>query len=137
MLQLLYISTARDPITTELCDSILAVSRRNNRPVGITGLLVAGQRRFLQALEGPDERVHETYARIAADPRHYACVILSRRQVDRRSFGDWAMGHSCGGDDRASGDDLCATVAALVAPLEDANLRAQFTGFATVQLTAA
>jgi hypothetical protein len=137
MLQLLYISTARDPITAAMCDDILAVSRRNNRECDITGLLVAGRRRFLQALEGPEEQVRATYDRIAADPRHYACVVLSRRHVEQRGFGDWAMGHVAGGDDCLFGSDLRATVAALVAPIEDSNLRAQFTGFIEVQSTAA
>ena len=133
MLQLLYISTAREPITAAMCDDILAVSRRNNRPAGITGLLVAGQRRFLQALEGPDDEVRAAYDRIAADPRHFACVVLSRRIVEQRSFGDWAMGYTAGGDEGPAGADLPATVAALVAPIEDPNLRAQFLGFADVQ----
>lgn len=133
MLQLLYISTAREPITAAMCDDILRASRRNNAADGITGLLIAGQRRFLQALEGPKDKVQAAYDRIAADPRHYACVILSRRHVDQRSFGDWAMGYTGGGDDSLFDDDLRATVAALVAPIDDANLRAQFTGFADVQ----
>lgn len=133
MLQLLYISTARTPITTAMCEDILTASRRNNRASMITGLLVAGQRRFLQALEGPDEQVRATYHHIAKDPRHYACVILAQRQVERRHFGDWAMGFTAGGDDRMLTDELAATVAALVAPLADPDLRAQFTGFAELQ----
>jgi len=87
MLQLLYISTARAPIDAAMCDDILAASRRNNLASNITGLLVAGQRRFLQALEGPAAMVRATYDRIAADPRHYGCVILSKRIVEQRGFG--------------------------------------------------
>lgn len=137
ILQLLYISTARAPITSAMCDDILVVSRRNNAANGISGLLIAGQRRFLQALEGPDRSVLATYDRIAADPRHYACVILSRRQVEQRSFGDWAMGYIPGGDDSLASPGLAATLAALIAPIEDPNLRAQFAGFADVQSNAA
>ena len=135
MLQLIYISTARGPITPELCEDILAVSRRNNRVWDISGLLVAGRRRFLQALEGPDAEVRATYDRIAADPRHFACVLLAERQVDQRQFGDWAMAYTPS-DEGGAGDDLQATVAALVAPIEDANLRAQFLGFAAIQSAA-
>ena len=43
------------------------------------------------------------------------------------------MGFTAGGDDRMLTDDLAATVAALVAPLADPDLRAQFTGFAELQ----
>ncbi len=51
-------------------------------------------------------------------------------------FGEWAMGYAAG-DEGAAGDDLSATVAALVAPLDDPNLRAQFLGFAQIQSDAA
>ena len=137
MLQTLYISTAREPITPAMCDRILQVSRRNNRSAGVTGLLVAGKRRFLQALEGPEVAVRATYQRIAADQRHFACIVLSERHVDVRAFGDWAMGYTTAGDDEVAGDDLRATVAALTSAIEDRSLRAQFTGFADIQSRAA
>lgn len=136
MITLVYISTARGPITQAMCEDILAASRVNNYTDGITGLLVAGQKRFLQALEGPVDAVRESYARIAADPRHYACVLLGERPTDTRQFGKWAMGYSAGrdADDDAS---LEAIVAALVEPLDDPNLRAQFIGFAQLNARAA
>lgn len=129
MLTLIYISTARREITPGMCDGILAASRRNNPVDDITGLLVAGQKRFLQALEGPEDKVRAAYARIAADPRHFACVVLGERATEQRLFGDWAMAYAAGRDaaDDASLEDI---VAALVAPLDDPDLRAQFTGFA-------
>ena len=136
MLTLVYISTARSPITTAMCEDILAASRVNNQVDGISGLLVAGQKRFLQALEGPEAAVRETYARIAADPRHYACVILGERRSETRQFGNWAMGYSAGGD-ADDGAGLDTIVAALVAPIDDPNLRAQFTGFAELNVRAA
>ncbi len=89
MLTLAYSSTSRTPITA---------SRVNNPVNGITGLLVAGRKRFLQALEGPADEVRATYARIAADPRHFACVLLAEHHVEERQFGNWAMGYSAGHD---------------------------------------
>lgn len=88
MLQLVYISTAAKNANT---DDILRTSRRNNRRDGITGLLYADGVRFMQALEGPDEVVDAAYQRIKADPRHKAPVILSRRDVEDREFGQWEM----------------------------------------------
>lgn len=136
VLTLVYISTARARITDAMCDDILVASRANNPRPGITGLLVAGEKRFLQALEGPAEEVRATYARIAADPRHFACVVLAERIVEERLFGDWAMGYSVG-HDAGDGADLEAIVAALVESLDDANLRAQFIGFAQLNARAA
>jgi len=88
MLQLVYISTA-----AKNADSapILRTSRRNNRRDGITGLLYADGVRFMQALEGPIEAVEAAYERIKGDPRHKAPVVLSRRDVDTREFGNWEM----------------------------------------------
>lgn len=137
MLQLVYISSARNLISEDTCADILAKSRTNNLRADISGLLVAGQRRFLQTLEGPTDAVRATYARILADPRHYACVMLGERYLDTRQFGDWAMGYSAGGRDAPDHAGLVSIVKGLVAPLEDANLRAQFVGFAELQSRAA
>lgn len=137
MLQLVYISTARHAITEACCLEILTTSRENNLRVGITGLLVAGQRRFLQALEGRPEAVRSAYKRIIEDPRHYACVLLSEQYVNERQFGNWAMGYSSGGSDLADDAELASIVTSLVDPVGDANLRAHFIGFAELQSRAA
>jgi hypothetical protein len=92
-LQLVYISTMRAPVSPAECEAILAASRRNNGRDGITGLLVVGTTRFLQLLEGPPAAVRSAYARIKADPRHYAAVVVSERQVEDRDCPEWAMGY--------------------------------------------
>lgn len=135
MLQIVYISTARQPASPAQLREILASSRRNNAKAGITGLLLAGGRRFLQALEGPDQEVLTTFDRIKADPRHFAVVALSIKTVQEREFGDWSMAFEEGGESEA--DDLRASVAELVSTLEDRSLRSQFTGFAELHARAA
>ncbi len=135
MLQIVYISTARRPLSENELRSVLATSRRNNEAAGISGLLVAGGRRFLQALEGPEQAVAATFERIKADPRHFAVVPLSSKHVDAREFGTWAMAFEPGG--AGGGEDLKSKVEALIAPLSDRNLRAQFAGFAEINARAA
>ena len=135
MLQIVYISTARRPFTEAELQSVLAVSRRNNQAADITGLLISGGRRFLQALEGPEEAVAAAFERIKADPRHFAVVSLSMKQIETREFGRWAMGFEAGG--AGKGEDLKGIVKGLIAPLQDKNLRAQFIGFAEVNARAA
>ena len=137
LLQLVYISSARKVISEDICKDILAKSRANNERADISGLLVAGRRRFLQALEGPTDAVRATYARIVADPRHYACVLLGERYSDVRQFGDWAMGYSAARCDAPDDAGLVTVVEELVASLADENLRAQFNGFAELQSRAA
>lgn len=136
MLQLVYISTSRSTIDAALLESILEQSRRNNERAGMTGLLVAGGRRFLQALEGPDPEVLTTLARIAADPRHFAVVELKRRGIEAREFGDWAMAYRQGASAQ-EGVALRDAVDQLTASLPDANVRALFTGFAELHTRAA
>lgn len=136
MLQLVYISTSRTPIDANMLESILAISRRRNASDDIAGILLAGGRRFLQALEGPKFKVLDTYARIAADPRHFALVELSRRSVDEREFGEWAMAYRQGGE--ADPDAaMRQAVNSLTAQLPDPNVRALFTGFAELHTKAA
>ena len=136
MLQIVYISTARQPKTEEALEDILAVSRRNNGRHGVTGLLLAGGRRFLQALEGPSDAVLSTYGRICADGRHGAIVQLGCRNVEARQFGEWSMAFQAGGA-AGIGTDLRSAVARLTGDLDDANLRAQFQGFAELHARAA
>lgn len=129
MHRILYISTARTVLSPEAMQGILRISRRNNGAVGVTGLLVVGGRRFLQALEGPDEAVAETFARIGRDPRHFAVVKLNDQAITERAFAQWSMGFETGGLP-TDGQSLSQQIEALVQPIGDANLRAYFTGFA-------
>jgi hypothetical protein len=70
---------------------ILIASITNNRGRSITGLLVAHADWFLQALEGPETAVMETYGHICADERHTAATILDVSSVQKRSFRRWTM----------------------------------------------
>lgn len=137
MLQLVYISTSRAPaIDDPFLENVLTVSRRNNSAAGISGLLLAGGRRFLQALEGPREEVLRTYERIKQDPRHFAFVVLAERKIEVPEFGAWAMAYSQGRDPKA-GAALRGAVETLTASLPDRNIRALFTGFAELHSEAA
>lgn len=137
MRQLVYISTSRaKTVDATLLASILATSRRNNDAAGISGLLLVGGRRFLQALEGPGDAVEATYARIKADARHFAHVELADRLVEACEFGSWAMASTQGNDPQA-GLALRQTVERLTASLPDRDLQAQFTGFAALHSQAA
>lgn len=131
MHQIVYISSARQGTTQPVVEAILAASRRNNHRNGITGLLISDGTRFLQALEGDHAAVEATYARIKADPRHRAAVILSSKAISERQFGSWDMAFN-GFCSTGAGGTLIGVVDQLVAHVEDRNLRALFTGFARI-----
>lgn len=124
--QILYISTVSPREAVDL-SAILAVARRNNSANAITGLLMFNGKRFLQVLEGPTDKVDATFERIRQDPRHRAHVVLTRRQIARREFGDWSMAFRDGASEAPGGsyDAICAKAAAA-----HPNLRAELVAFA-------
>ena len=129
MIRLLYIITARAPFTPTEHESVLRVSRRKNKAADVTGLLIVGGRRFLQALEGPEEAVMATFERLRGDARQFAGVILGRSSIEQRQFGEWAMGYQPGasiGAEAMIADD----VEALIAPIHDPVVHAYFRQFA-------
>ena len=131
MLQLVYVSSVtRSEVIAP--GPILTASRRNNQRDGITGLLYSDDARFLQVLEGPEDKVEQTFARIQTDPRHRALVILSRRTIDAREFGDWEMAHYAPGSDA---DAFIERIARLAANASS-DVRATFEGFAKVRRAA-
>ncbi|RDE06826.1 BLUF domain-containing protein [Sphingomonas aracearum] len=129
MLQLVYISSARNAPDVE---AILAVSRRNNARDSITGLLYSDGVRFLQVLEGPEDKVEAAFARIQQNPWHRAIVARSRRHVETREFGLWQMAHRSPGGD---GDAFVAKLEPMLARA-DKNVRATFESFAKIKRAA-
>lgn len=127
--RILYISTSKGLLAPESLEDILRASRANNAAADVTGLLLVGGKRCLQVLEGPADAVRATFDRISKDPRHFAIVKLDERPIESRSFGQWAMGFQAGGD-AASARTLGEQVAAIIAPVSDASLKAYFSGFA-------
>lgn len=135
MHRLIYISSTRSIFSSADLEAILSVSRRNNAAVGVTGLLVAGGRRFLQVLEGDEKMIELVFERIKLDPRHRAIVILSKTEIAAPSFGQWSMGYAqCGAG--AGGTTLPDTVERLLEPITDPTIRGYFEGFAQVHAAA-
>ena len=79
---------------------ILAVSKRNNARVGVTGALLFNAGSFAQVLEGPRAAVEATFERIQRDPRHSDVSVIQCEPVAERGFSNWSMafiGHSARG----------------------------------------
>lgn len=71
--------------------AILSESQRGNDRAGLTGVLAAHRNRYVQVLEGRSGDLDRLLRRLETDPRHRDIVIMDRRTVAERSFGDWAM----------------------------------------------
>jgi hypothetical protein len=104
VLSIVYSSRA----VTEFSDSDLAAlltkSRANNASVGMTGLLLYRDGRFVQLLEGPLTVVRERMEIIRRDPRHDEVEILLEEVLRLPRFPDWTMGYEPVEDARA--DDV-------------------------------
>lgn len=79
-----------DPLTDEQISVILDVSRRNNAQLGITGMLLYRNGRFLQVLEGQRENVLALIQTIRRDPRQKAFTVLYESEWPRL-FAQWHM----------------------------------------------
>ncbi len=90
---------------------ILATSRARNAEEGVTGCLLYSGTAFLQVLEGEEDAVRATFARIRHDPRHTHVRVLVDEATDGRAHGDWSMGFAHLGDGEGPADaDLAAAL---------------------------
>jgi Sensors of blue-light using FAD len=92
MLQLVYVSAASAPFTSEALQVLLTKARLRNSVYSVTGLLLYHSGSFLQILEGAETGVELIYASIQRDARHTNPKILHRETISQREFGDWSMG---------------------------------------------
>ncbi len=102
MYRLVYVSTAREDLSTEDVGHILNVSQSNNHERYLTGFLAHNGQHFMQALEGAYDEVREIFDRILADDRHEGVVQILGENIQKRAFPDWAMNYFRV-DDRRSG----------------------------------
>lgn len=95
---LVYVSGRCNPtsqMNAEELRSIYEVSLKNNLRLGITGLLLATRRRFIQVLEGERRVVHDLFDRICGDSRHTNPFVRQSCTLDMRVYGEWSMNVVC------------------------------------------
>lgn len=89
---IVYASVAFRSFSEEELAALLAHSRKRNRQIGVTGMLLYKSGCFLQAIEGEEKEVHRLYRSIENDPRHHHIVTLRDESIEERDFSDWTMG---------------------------------------------
>ena len=102
MLSTVYVSRSSYLFTDDDLANLLMTSRANNARLGITGMLLHREGRFIQVLEGPEEAVRARLAVIARDPRHTGVNTIVDEHVPDRLFPAWTMGYRAVTDDLAS-----------------------------------
>ncbi|MEM9168438.1 MAG: BLUF domain-containing protein [Pseudomonadota bacterium] len=90
--QLLYSSLATPAFDEADLGALVATAQRNNRRSGVTGLLLYGERAFMQLLEGAEADVDTVFDRIRRDPRHEHLRIVHTGDAPDRVYKNWSMG---------------------------------------------
>jgi Sensors of blue-light using FAD len=95
---LLYVSRSLLRLPQELgeVDRIVAVARRENARLAVTGALVFTRAHFAQVLEGDEQAVEALMERIRKDRRHGQVTVVSQGERDARLFPQWSMAYSGG-----------------------------------------
>jgi hypothetical protein len=113
MMSILYTSTASPSFDPAHLVDVLLLSRRNNKRIGLSGMLLYRDGVFLQVIEGPAHVLRERMAIIASDPRHRDVAVLLEEPIAERMFPAWTMGSGDAAGDSAPGlreafEDLAA-----------------------------
>ncbi|MEO1657850.1 MAG: BLUF domain-containing protein [Pseudomonadota bacterium] len=93
MRRLIYLSTAYREPNQEMLDTILTDARAYNSSHGVTGMLVAHGKKFLQVLEGDAAKVEMVMKRVCASQKHGGIVTLVDTDATQRLFPEWTMGY--------------------------------------------
>lgn len=91
MIKLCYVSEPVREFSREELDTMLHHFRKNNRKLGITGLLLYRARSFCQFLEGEEAVVTALFEQIKSDNRHRDVALVYQEPIESRSFSDWSM----------------------------------------------
>jgi Sensors of blue-light using FAD len=92
LISLVYLSEAVGHFSRANLADLLVKSRANNSALGITGMLLYKEGKFLQVLEGKRDDVMALYRKISKDFRHRKVISLSSETIAQRQFPDWTMG---------------------------------------------
>jgi blue light- and temperature-responsive anti-repressor len=72
-------------------EQLVAGARQRNRSLGVTGMLLYDNGRFLQTLEGPPAAISAVWESISRDPRHCEIEVLTEHLVSNRLFAGWDL----------------------------------------------
>lgn len=93
LVRLIYASKARDGVSQDDIQQIVASAKRNNNRSELSGLLCFNRKYFLQVLEGSRSKVNATYRHIMKDTRHTEVILISYQEIAKREFEQWHMGY--------------------------------------------
>jgi len=91
MFCLVYESKANPNFGFSEIEKMLEKAREYNDKEHITGCLLMYNGRFIQYLEGEQEKVLNLFEKIENDLRNSEVILLSQEKIDEREFEEWHM----------------------------------------------
>lgn len=88
---LTYQSNAATPPSEAELNDLVVRARQRNQSVGVTGMLLYEDGRYLQTLEGPPDGLGKVWQSIQEDERHENIELLTEHFVEARLFSDWDL----------------------------------------------
>jgi methanogenic corrinoid protein MtbC1 len=88
---LTYQSRAITPLAQAELDALGAQAQKRNHELGVTGMLLYDNGRFLQTLEGPPDALAQVWQAIRRDPRHHKIEVLTEHVIASRLFSGWDL----------------------------------------------
>lgn len=89
---LIYMSESTQEMNPTEIDSLIKLARFNNFTHGVTGLLLYGEQKFIQILEGQQDNVAFIFEKILMDKRHHSIKVVANTAIEKRMFTNWNMG---------------------------------------------
>lgn len=86
-----YRSKAVKPPTPTELEAIVSEAQARNSRLGITGMLLYENGRYVQTLEGPPIELDQIWASVRQDSRHTEIEVLSEHLAPGRLFSGWHM----------------------------------------------
>lgn len=91
MERIIYSSQRTDDFSVTQIIEMLRSAQESNYNSGISGLLVYGNDRFLQVIEGIEAPLRSLYKKIEEDKRHHSLKVLGKDEVEIATFNLWRM----------------------------------------------
>lgn len=89
---IIYVISSTRRLSDAELEAIFSSANDLNAKNDITSMLLYRDGNFMQAIEGPEEAVRETYRRIVNDKRHQGVITLVAEHIAQSEFSEWRMG---------------------------------------------
>jgi hypothetical protein len=91
MYYIIYSSYTSLGFNDEELRALLVKAREKNKKIGVTGMMLFFDGKFIQLIEGDEKTVKQLYETIFNDPRHDRNIILKQGTTENRFFFEWSM----------------------------------------------